>query len=86
LEPDAGAGDVSPNGDPLSAFLGWRPDGGAGAGRAGAGSAWRTGAASIALTVAVCVVLILAVALPALAGVGPHGWSLGRLVLFCHLG
>jgi hypothetical protein len=82
LEPDAGGGDVSPDTDPLTAFLSWRPDGGAGA-RYGA---LRTSAASLALTVAVCAVLLLAVALPALAGVGPHGWSLGRLVLFCHLG
>jgi hypothetical protein len=80
---------VSPDGpgaDPLTAFLGWRADGGAGAGRGAGAARLRTGAASVALTLVVCVLLLLAVALPALAGVGPHGWSLGRLVLFCHLG
>jgi hypothetical protein len=72
---------VSP--DPLSAFLDWRPDG---VDRAGRPGALRAGAASVGLTVALCVVLLLAMTLPALAGVGPHGWTLGRLVLFCHLG
>jgi hypothetical protein len=83
---------VSPDGpgaDPLGAFLAWRPDGGAGTGAVvgrAAGGRLRVGVASVALTLVVCVALLLAVALPALAGVGPHGWSLGRLVLFCHLG